>query len=89
MKIKQYLLAAAALVTALSSVKAQELTYDWGVADTVAHHSVGPGMTYAKVIYPKSPSYFGMSKLTLQTHTQKSNRCKAVTLFPTLSGGTL
>jgi len=32
-----------------------ELTYDWGTANVVADHMVGPGMHYKKIIYPKKP----------------------------------
>lgn len=32
-----------------------ELTYDWGTANVIADHMVGPGMHYKKIIYPKKP----------------------------------
>lgn len=45
-----------ALVAATSNFAyAQELKYDWGVADTIESHMVGPGMKYTKVIYPQKP----------------------------------
>lgn len=36
-------------------IRAQELKYDWGVANTVESYTVGPGMKYTKVIYPQKP----------------------------------
>ena len=44
------------IATAMAFViRAQELKYDWGVADTVESYTVGPGMKYTKVIYPQKP----------------------------------
>lgn len=34
---------------------ADELTYDWGPADTVEQHKVGPGMDYTKIIFHDKP----------------------------------
>lgn len=45
----------AALSAWATSVAADDLVYNWGPADTVAHHSVGPGMTYAKIVFPSKP----------------------------------
>ncbi len=44
--------ALAALLAALP-LNAQE--NDWGAADTVACHMVGPGMKYTKIIFPEKP----------------------------------
>lgn len=44
--LKPIVLSVAASIPFLSSgVVTDELTYNWGPADTVAHHKVGPGMT--------------------------------------------
>ncbi len=42
-------------LAAITMVSAAELKYDWGEPETVACHSVGPGMKYAKIIYPQKP----------------------------------
>ena len=54
--LKPIVLSVAASIPFLSSgVVTDELTYNWGPADTVAHHKVGPGMTYAKIVFPEKP----------------------------------
>lgn len=48
---------ASALLTAslTSATAADQLVYNWGPADTVAHHMVGPGMEYVKIVFPDKP----------------------------------
>ena len=55
MKLSPYLIALTLGAGSCLSAQAQELTYNWGAADTVANHTVGPGMKYMKVLYPKVP----------------------------------
>lgn len=55
MKHLHHLLITALICAVSNYVYAQELKYDWGVADTIESHFVGPGMKYTKVIYPQKP----------------------------------
>ncbi|MBO5053690.1 MAG: phosphodiester glycosidase family protein [Muribaculaceae bacterium] len=53
--LKSIISLTALLFGIFTATAADELTYKWGAADTIAHHTVGPGMTYAKIIFPSKP----------------------------------
>lgn len=48
-----------------------ELVYNWGPADTVAHHSVGPGMNYAKIIFHSKPLILWWVEIDLKNEYAK------------------
>lgn len=52
---KSTIVLAALSAGVIPAAAVDELVYNWGPADTVAHHSVGPGMTYAKIVFPSKP----------------------------------
>lgn len=52
---KSTIILAALLSGVIHAAAVDDLVYNWGPADTVAHHSVGPGMTYAKIVFPSKP----------------------------------
>lgn len=52
---KNKLLPALFVSVSAMTVCSQELSYNWGIADTVACHMIGPGMKYTKIIYPQKP----------------------------------
>lgn len=53
--LKTVIFSGALLFGVNQAAAVDELVYDWGPADTIAHHSVGPGMTYAKIVFPNKP----------------------------------
>lgn len=55
MNIFKSTIAVALMAAGMTETSAAELTYNWGPADTVAHHKVGPGMDYAKLVFPDKP----------------------------------
>lgn len=53
--IRRAAVAAALLLAAAAPAAAVDLVYNWGAPKVLAHHKVGPGMTYMKVVYPDKP----------------------------------
>ena len=63
--------AATALMCLPTTSQAVDLTYDWGTADVVADHYIGPGMKYTKVIYPSKPVILWLVEIDLENEYAK------------------
>ena len=59
------------------AVAVDELVYNWGPADTVAHHSVGPGMTYAKIVFPSKPLILWWVEVDLKNEYAKIEQAQS------------
>ena len=70
-KIITTIAALALLAPAAYSEVTDELTYKWGPADTIEHHSIGPGMEYAKIIFPNKPLILWWVEVDLQNEYAK------------------
>lgn len=44
---------------------------EWGVADTIASHLVGPGITYTKIVYPNFPLILWFTEIDLSNEYAK------------------
>ena len=71
MKILRSLCALVALSGLLPAAHAVDLTYDWGPADVLADHQVGPGMKYTKVVYPSKPVIIWLVEIDLTNEYAK------------------
>lgn len=65
------ILAAVTICAVGINANAVDLTYDWGPAETVADHYVGPGMKYTKVIYPNKPVILWLVEIDLENEYAK------------------
>lgn len=67
--MRKLLFALLAVVATCLTAKAEvtdELVYNWGPADTVEQHKVGPGMDYTKIIFPDKPLIVWFVEVDLQ-----------------------
>lgn len=78
---------ALAITASLSCAAAatDQLVYNWGPADTIAHHKVGPGMTYAKIIFHEKPLILWWTEIDLSNPHAKVEQVESRHKVPDLS----
>lgn len=71
MNIKSLLLSLTLSACAALPAAAVDLTYNWGNAQVVAEHTVGPGIKYMKVLYPSKPLILWFVEIDLSNEYAK------------------